>query len=306
MIKVRVPATSANLGPGFDAFGIALNLFNDFIFREKRELRLPKGYGILGPGSLAENAFRLLAAEGGYAMPEELEIGIRARVPRSRGLGSSATLSVAGLAAASAWFKAGLGEAELLELASRLEGHPDNAAPAIMGGFVISVSEGGKIHYLRTAPPRPLKVVAAVPEFELKTADSRRVLPEGVSFGDAVYNEARAGLLAGALICGRYELLRVAMKDRLHQPYRAPLVKGLEAALEAAMASGALGVCLSGSGPTVLIFCPAEKNFAKGESQADKISRAVSLVWQEAGVKSRCYYLDVAKKGYLLSEEAEA
>ncbi|MEA4893301.1 MAG: homoserine kinase [Peptococcaceae bacterium] len=302
MIRVRVPATSANLGPGFDAFGIALSLFNDFIFREKSDERLPKGYGLLGAGNLAENAVRLFASRGGFAMPQNLEIGIRARVPRSRGLGSSATLSVAGLAAANAWFKAGLGEEELLALAACLEGHPDNAAPAILGGFVISVKEGEQVRYLQTVPPKPLKVVAAVPEFELKTADSRKVLPKQVDFNDAIYNEARAGLLAGALITGRYELLRTAMLDRLHQPYRMPLVKGLEQVMAAALEAGALGACLSGSGPTVLVFCPADKKFFNGRSQADRISQAVCGAWLEAGVKSRCYHLDVAKKGYLLTE----
>lgn len=301
MMKVRVPATSANLGPGFDAFGVALHLFNDFIFREKGGGPLPKGYGMLGPGNLAENAVRLLAQEGGYTMPE-LEIGVRARVPRSRGLGSSATLSVAGLAAANAWLRAGLGERELLELASRLEGHPDNAAPAIMGGFVISVKEGKEIHYLRTVPPRPLKVVAAVPEFELKTADSRKVLPREVSLEDAVFNESRAGLLAAVLCTGRYELLGTAIEDRLHQPYRTPLVKGLKQVMEAAREAGALGVCLSGSGPTVLAFCPGEKPFSRGTSRWQAVSQAITAAWQEEGIKSRCYPLDIAKKGYLLSE----
>ncbi len=287
MLLIKVPATAANLGPGIDSFGIALNLYNEIIVREKTDSPFPKGYYSLSGPHLAMTAAVKLAEEAGRRLPE-LEFAIRARVPRSRGLGSSATLTVAGLKAANYFLNTGLDNDQLLPLASALEGHPDNAAPALLGGFVITIQENGAIRYLRTMPSKSLQVLAAVPDFELKTTNSRKVLPTEVAYGDAVYNVGRASLLAGALITGQHDLLRQAMADRLHQPYRQPLVTGLDQVMEGALAAGAYGVCLSGSGPSVLVFCGRHK---------EAIGEVITKTWQSKEISCRIYQLRICGKG---------
>jgi homoserine kinase len=287
MLLIKVPATAANLGPGIDSFGIALNLYNEILVRERGEGPFSKGYHVLSGSHLAMTAARRLADKAGRPLPA-LEFAIRARVPRSRGLGSSATLTVAGLKAADYFLNTGLPEDQLLALASGLEGHPDNAAPALLGGFVITIQDAGAIRYLRAMPSKSLRVLAAVPDFELKTADSRRVLPREVAYGDAVYNVGRASLLAGALITGQHDLLRQAMADRLHQPYRQPLVAGLEQVMAGALAAGAYGVCLSGSGPSVLAFC--------GRNQ-EAVAQVIVRVWQDADIRCRIYQLRICGRG---------
>jgi homoserine kinase len=176
----------------------------------------------------------------------------------------------------------------LLAMASSLEGHPDNAAPALLGGFVISVKEGGNIQYLRALPAKPLQMVAGVPEYDVKTANSRKALPQEVPFADAVFNVARASLLVGALLTGRYEHLRRAMEDRLHQPYRRALAPGLEQVMAQALKAGAYGACLSGSGPAVLVFCPGK---------TAEIEKEIVCAWREMGISSRTYKLQVCTAG---------
>lgn len=287
MIYLRVPATSANLGPGFDAFGIALELYNDFIIREKGGRAFPSGFSLLPSRNLAATAAAYLAEKVNQPLPE-IEIGIRARIPRARGLGSSAALTVAGLKAADLLLQSHLADDQLIAMASVLEGHPDNAAPAILGGFVISAKEDGRIQSFRSIPPKPLDIIVGVPDFELKTSKSREALPSKVSLQDAAFNISRAGLLSAALITGQYELLKTSMQDRLHQPYRRPLITGLQAVMTAVLEQGALGTCLSGSGPTVLVFC---------REDADKLQRIIRETWQAAGITARTYHLRIAKEG---------
>jgi homoserine kinase len=287
MIQLRVPATSANLGPGFDAFGIALNLYNEFVIREKNEGALPPGFSLLPRKNLGADAALLLARKAKLTLPE-LEFGIRAQVPRARGLGSSATLTIAGIKAADALLQTHYSDAELIALASQIEGHPDNAAPALLGGFVISIRNGQNVQFFRSLPPKPLQVVVGVPDFELHTVKSRQALPEQVSLKDAAFNVSRAGLLAASLISGQYELLRRGMEDRLHQPYRQALVPGLDKVMEAVIKKGALGTCLSGSGPTILVFC---------QNQAQALQQVIKKTWAEAGIKARTYHLQIAANG---------
>lgn len=287
MIYLRVPATSANLGPGFDAFGIALDLYNDFVIREKGGRSFPSGFSLLPARNLAASAAAYLADQVGQPLPA-IEIGIRARIPRARGLGSSATLTVAGLKAADLLLGTHLDADRLIAMASALEGHPDNAAPATLGGFVISAKENGEVRFLRTLPPEPLDIIAGVPDFELKTSKSRSALPVKVSFQDAAFNVSRAGLLAAALVTGRYDLLKTGMQDKLHQPYRRPLITGLQAVMAEVLDQGALGACLSGSGPTVLVFC---------RSNAEGLQKVIRDTWRKAGIAAKTYHLQIAPEG---------
>lgn len=287
MLHLRVPATSANLGPGFDAFGIALNLYNEFIIREKGEGAFPPGFSLLPKINLAAEAAALLATEAKMTLPD-LEFGIRAQIPRARGLGSSATLTIAGLKAADYLLQTQMTEGQLIALGSRIEGHPDNVAPALLGGFVISIKTGEQVEYLRCLPPKPLQVIVGVPDFELQTVKSRKALPEKVSLKDAAFNISRAGLLAAALITGQYEQLRHSMEDRLHQPYRLPLITGLDKVMKSVLENGALGSCLSGSGPTVLVF---------SQGHVSELQQVIKKTWLESDIKAKTYHLQIAANG---------
>lgn len=286
MIKIRVPATSANMGPGFDAFGLALNLYNEFWIGESHE-KAPSGFALLPAGSLAGRGAQILAAHLGTSLPP-LKIAIKARIPRTRGLGSSATLTVAGLMAANHYLQGQMEARELIRLGTQIEGHPDNVAPALLGGFVISVQENSEVFYLRRMPPKALDIVVGVPQFELKTSQSRKVLPTKVTMADAAFNVGRAGLLAGALITGAYDLLRFGMEDRLHQPYRKPLIPGLVQVMERVLAEGALGACLSGSGPTLLVFC---------QGHTEEMAALIRESWKAFEIEAKTYHLKVAEKG---------
>jgi len=291
MIKVSVPATSANLGPGFDSLGIALNLFNIFYFYDKDKDTPPRGLKILSQNSLVHRAANLVAAEAGLKAPQ-WQVAIDSQIPRSRGLGSSASLTVAGLVAANYYLAAGFAEEKLISLASRLEGHPDNAAPALVGGLVISISTSEGVKYLKTMPGSPVQAIVAVPDFELPTVQSRQVLPRQVSYKDAVQNTGRTALFVSAMILGDYDKLRYAMEDVLHQPYRFELVPGIQEVMAAALEAGALGSCLSGAGPSILAFA---------NKQAETVSRKMVEAWEKAGIKAKTYILDINNQGAQLT-----
>ena len=290
MIKVRVPATSANLGPGFDSVGLAVNLYNEFYFYEKNKEEPPEGSVILPDNSLAHRAMRILARETGRKAPS-VGVAVCAGIPRSRGLGSSATLTVAGLIAADNILGTNLDSEMLIDLAARLEGHPDNAAPALWGGLVISMSTPEGFKCLKIMPRQPLQVVVAAPDFQLSTSAARRVLPKMTPHRDAVQNTGRFGFFIASLLTGDYRCLRLAMDDLLHQPYRLALVPGMKEVMEAALQKGALGCCLSGAGPSILAFC--DKN-------CGEISAAMKKAWENSGIAATTYVLDIDYTGTLL------
>jgi len=290
ILKVTVPATSANLGPGFDCVGIALDLVNTLYFStEKNKMQaLPHGAVPLSAGSLAHQGFNLVAEKSGKKLSSDLSVAIGANVPRSRGLGSSATLTVAGIVAANVLLEADLCEEEIITLATRIEGHPDNAAPAYLGGLVVSVNTEEGIRYLKVEPPQTLRAVVAVPDFELATAAARKVLPTQVARQDAVFNAGHFGLFMTAILTGQVQMLGLAMEDRLHQPYRTPLVPGLQEVMAAARAQGALGSCLSGAGPSVFAFC----------NRADEeIAEAMKNTWRRVGIKAEVFRLNISLEG---------
>lgn len=259
-VTVRVPGTTANCGPGFDTIGIACTIYNDLTLTLDRR----EGFHLVvsGEGSgaipasernIAYQAVRAVLRRVGRHYPG-VTISMHNNIPMARGLGSSAAAIVAGLVAANAATGLHLGPEEILAMATEMEGHPDNVAPAIYGGITVSMMCGSTPQSLRINPPEPLKMVVAVPEFALSTRAARQVLPKSVSLQDAVFNVSRSALLVGALCQGKFDYLRYALEDRLHQPYREKLIPGMTDVFAAAMAQGALGAALSGAGPCLIAF----------------------------------------------------
>ena len=288
MISVRVPATSANLGPGYDAVGLALSL-NMRIGLDRAPAPTIEVYGTgadLIPRGLDHPAYRAASfvAEIVGESDAHFHLVQENAIPPTRGLGGSAAALVGGAVAANDLFGGQIAAPDLLNLVCELDGHPDNAAPALLGGLVIGTLTPEGVSAVRLEP-RDLKAVVAVPDFAVSTTAARRALPEQVPHRDAVFNVGRSGLLLGALATGEYELLRVATQDRLHQPYRSHLVPGLEDVIEAALANGAYGACLSGSGPTVLAFAP--------EEHTPEIARAMQTAFEARGVAAKSWALDI-------------
>jgi homoserine kinase len=288
-----VPASTTNLGPGFDALGLALRRYNRLqVALTTGPVRVEvagEGAGLLESGgdNLVYRAMCRLYAEVGQPHPSVL-IRLHNTIPVSRGLGSSSTAIVGGLVAANALLGAPLTREQLLSLAVEIEGHPDNVTPALLGGFQItSLTEEGLIH-LRIPTPSGLRAVVCVPEAAVSTAAARQVLPQQYSRADAVFNIGRVSLLVAALLTGNTEVLRPAMQDRIHQPYRAGLIPGFEAVIQGALDAGAVGACLSGSGSTMLaLTCGHEA----------EVGEAMGAAVRAAGVEARWFALDVDEDG---------
>jgi homoserine kinase len=252
-VTVSVPGTTANVGPGFDSFGIALNVTNSVTLSIKRP-SLPH------PSIVQEAAQSFFL--GSSLTPFDFSWKISGKVPQARGLGSSVTVRLGILMGLNALAGSPLSRSGLLRLCAELEGHPDNAAPAMLGGFTIARSGREPLRY-SVAPS--LRFVLLIPDFEVATPDARRVMPKSIGIADAAANAADAAVIAAAFATRDYSLLCGAFGDRLHQPYRAPLVPFLLDVINAGEEAGALGGWLSGSGST--ICCLAE-----GETVAKKVS----------------------------------
>jgi len=254
MLQVRVPATSANLGPGFDALGVALDL--DLTVRaaeSERDRFTYRGDGHVpdSPHNLVHQGFRA-AYHALDLEPPRMAFDADNPIPLARGLGSSSAALVAGAALADAMLGERLGREEVFRLVARLEGHPDNVAPAIFGGFTVSAADESGAFLSASLPlPPSWRLLFGVPDFELPTAKARAVLPSSYPRSDAVRTSGRAALWAVAVATDRPELLRVASLDVLHEPYRSPLVPGLDACRAALRAEGAFAAYLSGAGPTL-------------------------------------------------------
>lgn len=278
-VCVQVPATSANLGPGFDCLGIAWRRYNRF------KIGPGAGIQVSGPGheSISRGSDNLAwqAAVKLFRFVQkpfnDLALTIELAIPPARGLGSSSSAIVGGLMAANAYLGNPLTKAQIYPLAVELEGHPDNVAPALFGGLRASlISPQGPVQLHLPWPG--LVGVLAIPPFRLETEKSRAALPESVSHRDARFNVAHAALLVGALATSQLDLLPVAGQDRLHEPYRTPLVPGLAEIKRAALEAGALLSCLSGAGPTVLALCTPET--------AGAVAQAMGEVWHNAVIET--------------------
>ncbi|MEO1590534.1 MAG: homoserine kinase [Cyanobacteria bacterium J06632_22] len=264
-VTVTVPATTANLGPGFDCLGAALTLSNRFRFSLADE---PLHIEVTGPeadrvgcdrNNLAYKAFTALYQKQDLEIPP-IRIDIELGVPLSRGLGSSSTAIVGGLVGANQLAGMPLSRAEIAALATDIEGHPDNVVPALMGGCYLAAGGAGKPWMLCDVAWHPnITPVVAIPDFELSTAAARQVLPHTYSRDDAVFNAAHVGLLLRGLESGNGDWLEGALCDRIHQPYRQTLIPDYGTAHAAALAAGAWGLVISGAGPTLLALAPIDR-----------------------------------------------
>lgn len=261
-VLVLAPATTANLGPGFDCLGMALDLWNRVEVLPPSTSEGDPLVEVTGEGegelptdhsNLVYRAMEFLFHEADEALPP-LRLRCHNQIPVKRGLGSSAAAITGGLAAANALCAHSFSSKDLLEMAATLEGHPDNVAAAVLGGLRLVVTDEQQLYTVPINVPPEIRAVLFVPEFGVSTADARRVLPGKVSIADAVHNAARTALLVTAMLTNHPEYLSVATQDRLHQPYRQSLFPAMKVIFTAARAAGALGVFLSGSGPTILAF----------------------------------------------------
>jgi homoserine kinase len=292
-VHVRIPATSANLGPGFDALGLALALYNEVTAQESATVTVSvQGEGA---GRLPTNQHNVVAR--GVQMAYEAAgrpfkgcaLTCVNRVPAARGLGSSAAAWVGGLVAGNALMGEPLSRATLLMLAARAEGHPDNVAAALLGGLTVSCGRAdGRVTAIVLPVPASLRWVVLVPTVTSATAEARAVLPDSVPRGDAVFNVQRVALLLAGLQTGRTDVLDAALDDRLHQPYRLRLFPWMPAVVDAARSAGALGCVLSGAGPSLL---------AAVSDDTEPVARAMESALRAAGIEGHARAFAVDTEG---------
>lgn len=293
-VNVKVPATTANMGAGFDTFGMALAMYNTIGLRrlQGRGIRLANVGSHTKSMEQPRDNLTVRAARSVFDTVHERFSGLEFKmynvIPVSRGLGSSAAAIVGGLLAANLLLGEPLSREELLELAVELEGHSDNVAPALYGGFVSSCQRGGKTVVLRLTPPEQLRAVAAIPDFYLSTSRARKILSAEVRREDAVHNIQCAALLVGAMATGDLQLFATAFDDRLHQEQRYRLIKGAKRVLRAAKGAGALAAGLSGAGPTLIAFT---------DTDGAAVRQAMRRAWFSCGVHPKVLVLEQDNDG---------
>jgi homoserine kinase len=296
-MKVRVPASSANLGPGFDALGLALELYLECRFRCAPELEI-RVYGrdaasipTTDQNLIWQTALDVATDVGGTLPPIELEI--HNRIPLGKGLGSSAAALTAGVVIADHLLNLRWKPLRILDEAARIEGHPDNVSACVLGSIVASaIDSGGQARAVRLELPARYGVAVVVPDFVLPTVEARRALPETYSKQDAIFNVQRSALLIAALATGTTSAFPAALEDRLHQPYREKLVPGLGEILKL-RAPGLLGCALSGAGPSVLVFY---------ERGCEGVCDLVRQIFALHGRESEVLWAQIADHGYELTE----
>ncbi len=297
-VHVQVPATSANCGPGFDCLGLALELYNEFTFTYD-ESASSYTYSFSGFGAdllkgedpkknLIGLAMEQVFAKAGQPI-QYGHITSDTMIPPSRGLGSSSTAIVGGLLLANARVDNPLTKEELLVIANRMEGHPDNVAPAIYGHLCCSAAEGETVYSTFIEVPDDLHFAVVVPEILVSTEYARSVLPQHVPYKEAIGNVAHASLFVSSMITGQLDNLRVALRDYLHVPYRKVLIPHCDQVFAAARQEGAYGATISGSGSTLIAYCRS--------STVEAVAKAMGRVYQEAGVDYHVYCLKADSQG---------
>ncbi|WGV24384.1 homoserine kinase [Halotia branconii] len=294
-VTVTVPATTANLGPGFDCIGAALTLYNEFKFTRLEE-------GTLTIRVTGAEAERVQTDESNLLYqaflklyqyieqtPPSVKMEIDLGVPLARGLGSSATAIVGGLIGANKLAGTPLSQLQVMELAIAMEGHPDNVVPALLGGCRLAATSDASWEICEVPWHQDVIPVVAIPDFELSTKEARSVLPTQVSRADAIFNTAHLGLLLRGLETGKGEWLKAALQDKLHQPYRQALISGYDVVNAAATAAGAYGMVISGAGPTLLALADP--------TQSKAVEMAMLTAWQQAGITAVVRSLCVDTQG---------
>lgn len=295
--QIRTPGSTANLGPGFDALGLALSIYNHLSIQTQSTSGLQitiegEGKDLLTTDetNLFYQSAQFTAQKLGKTLPG-LSIHLQNDIPLARGLGSSSTAIVAGVIAANHIFDQPFTQQELLNIATEIEGHPDNVSPCLLGGLTMSTVDNTHVSCVRALPPKTLQAVVAIPQFELKTSDARKALPKDISLQDAVFSISRACLVTAALMSGHLEHLKIGMQDRLHQPYRAHLIPHFYEVIDAALQAGSLGAALSGAGPTLMAF--ATQN-------AQIIGQAMVQIWQQNNINATYHVLNIDTDGAVI------
>lgn len=289
---VRAPASSANIGPGFDALGLALDLWNEAVVELASETTVsldgPDGPMLVDHENLVLVAMEELAREHRIVLPP-VALTLRAHVPVARGLGSSAAAIVIGLLAANELLKLGLSADQLYRVALRMEGHGDNVGAAIYGGAILAAPGLDGVIRLREECAFPLDAVVFIPDETSMTHSARAALPREVPLKDAAFNVAAASSLSVGLLTGNLDAIAAGMHDRLHEPYRAALFPHLEPLKFAARSAGAIGACLSGAGPAVLALVTPHVT--------DRVVDAMTVAARDSGTAGRVCPLAIADRG---------
>ena len=305
MIKIRVPATTANLGSGFDCLGLALKLYLNLEIEETENSLVIEYQGEGAEKfSLKKKEETLIWKSINLVLKKihkdihkkGLKIKVLNKIPITRGLGSSASAIIGGIVGAARLYGIDLTNQEMLGLALSLEGHMDNIVPALIGGLTLAYKTGqGEIKWARIKTPLDLRIVLAVPEFTLNTKEMRKVLPQKVTLSQAIFNLSRSALLVNAIQNSDWEVLAEAMEDRLHQPYRTPFIPGIEEMFSQIKKTGLAGVALSGSGPSIVSLTK------KGREET--ISTIMKDAFLKAGINCRILTLEADLEGTVVGDE---
>ena len=282
MIRIEIPATSANLGSGFDSLGIALTMKNRVWMEESDTLDISCTDGIQVPtdeSNLIFWAAKHLYEICGKRLPG-LKIIQENNIPMARGLGSSSACIVAGILGANRFMGNPLSHSDLINLAAKIEGHPDNTSPALSGGLVASAMEGERVYSVSVPVSEKIRFAVLIPPFELKTEQARAALPKQYSREDAVYNLSRSGLMTASLFSGELHNLRVAVQDRIHQPYRSGLIENYDNVFRMSYELGSLGTYVSGAGPTIISMIDAENAETFGKNCISHLSDKNITGWR--------------------------
>lgn len=292
MIRIEIPATSANLGSGFDSLGIALTMKNRVWMEESDTLDISCTDSVQVPtdeSNLIFWAAKHLYEICGKQLPG-LKIIQENNIPMARGLGSSSACIVAGILGANRFMGNPLSHSDLINLAAKIEGHPDNTSPALSGGLVASAMEGERVYSVSVPVSEKIRFALLIPPFELKTEQARAALPKQYSREDAVYNLSRSGLMTASLFSGELHNLRVAVQDRIHQPYRSGLIENYDNVFRMSYELGSLGTYVSGAGPTIISMIDAENAEAFGKNCISHLNDKKITGW-------RVEILSAASKG---------
>ena len=304
LITFKIPATSANIGSGFDSVGLALNLYNEIHIYENYNSKKIE-FEIFGEGeneiskkdNMIYSAMKLVFKKLKSKPNKGYIIKCINRIPLSRGLGSSSAAIIGGLLCSNFILGNKLKiEKDILNMAVQIEGHPDNVAPAILGGIISGVvKKEENFKYIKIKPPKNLKAIVSIPDFYLSTEIARNILPKEITRKDAIFNISRAALLTSALFSNRLDLLEIATEDKIHQDYRAKFIPNLNQLFKETKKAGAYSVTISGAGSSILALAKDDKNII------EKVSKAMHLSFKKKNINSIIKVLNIPTKGIIIN-----